>query len=266
MAIEIESDVLFLERVRELIGEILPLGYAPAGREGKASFREWRSDAANEALVRDFVQATSRLENLLDAAKVGYIAVQPQPGGLPNITGSLFSCVTDNFSLRNMDKSMFLDPIDKAIGFHSRPSESKPARASEAPTSPPAQPGSIFVVMPMDPEHPELVDVLDAIKRAATEADMTAERIDDPQSDEAISPRILEAIETAERIVVDLTHERPNVYYEAGYAHGVGKIPTYVASEETKVHFDVGDYPVIFFENLASLREKLAERLKGGSG
>ena len=58
---------------------------------------------------------------------------------------------------------------------------------------------------------------------------MHAERIDEPQSNERITDRILESIQRAEFVFVDLTNSKPNVFFEAGYAHGIGKIPIYFA-------------------------------------
>jgi hypothetical protein len=52
---------------------------------------------------------------------------------------------------------------------------------------------------------------------------------------------ITESIERAEFLVFDLSYERPNVYYELGYAHGVGnEAPEIllIAREGTSVHFD----------------------------
>jgi hypothetical protein len=49
----------------------------------------------------------------------------------------------------------------------------------------------------------------------------------------------------------------------AGYAHGLSKIlPIYVARENTPIHFDIKDYPVIFFRNMKELRESVARRLR----
>lgn len=62
-------------------------------------------------------------------------------------------------------------------------------------------------------------------------------------------------------MIVDLTNERPNVFFEAGYAHGLGKIPIYVARDGTSIYFDVKDYPVIFFKNMKELREGVARRI-----
>jgi hypothetical protein len=62
-------------------------------------------------------------------------------------------------------------------------------------------------------------------------------------------------------VIVDLTNERPNVFFEAGYAHGLGKIPIYVARDGTSIHFDVKDYPVIFFKNMKELREGVSRRI-----
>ena len=93
--------------------------------------------------------------------------------------------------------------------------------------------GYAFVAMPMDPEDAQLEDVLDAIKEACERCGVKAERVDDPESNERITDRILESIRRAEYVIVDLTHSRANVYYEAGYAQGLGKTPIYVARQGT---------------------------------
>jgi hypothetical protein len=90
-----------------------------------------------------------------------------------------------------------------------------------------------------------------------------AQRIDEDESSERITDRILESIRKAEFVIVDLTEERPNVFFEAGYAHGFGKLPIYIARHGTKIHFNVKDYPVILFRNMKEVREKLERRLRG---
>jgi len=124
------------------------------------------------------------------------------------------------------------------------------------------QRGYAFVAMPMDRDNHALVDVLEAIKAGAQECRITAERIDDDERSERITDRVLESIRKAEFVIVDLTSERPNVFFEAGYAHGIGKIPIYIARDGTDIHFDVKDYPAIFFRNMKELRERLVRRLR----
>lgn len=119
-----------------------------------------------------------------------------------------------------------------------------------------------FVAMAIDPGSPELVDVLDTIKIACKELGIDAERVDEQQANERITDRIIESIKVAEFVIVDLTFGRPNVYYEAGFAHGLGKLPIYIARAATKLEFDIKDYPVIFFSNLRELRVGLQVRLK----
>jgi nucleoside 2-deoxyribosyltransferase len=89
--------------------------------------------------------------------------------------------------------------------------------------------GTAFIAMPMSPNDPELDDVHDAIKQAAKECGITAERVDDNQTNEPITDRMLALIDAAQYVIVDLSRARPNVFYEAGYALGLGKIPVYVA-------------------------------------
>jgi hypothetical protein len=119
-----------------------------------------------------------------------------------------------------------------------------------------------FVAMPMDKGNAALEDVLDAIKEAGLRCGIRAERVDDPPSNERITDRILESIRRAEFVIADLTNSRPNVYFEAGYAHALAKTPVYIAKEATNLEFDLKDYPVIFFKNLKQLKDDLETRLR----
>lgn len=123
--------------------------------------------------------------------------------------------------------------------------------------------GYAFIAMPIEPEDHTLVDVLEAVKEAASKCGVRAERIDEPQSNERITDRIIESIQRAEYVIVDLSKSRPNVFFEAGYAHGFGKIPIYFAKHGTKLEFDLKDYPVLFFRNLKELKQSIEKRING---
>jgi hypothetical protein len=116
---------------------------------------------------------------------------------------------------------------------------------------------------PWDPHDAALEDVLEAIKETARRCGLYAERIDEPASNERITDRVLESLRKAEYVIVDLRGSRPNVFYEAGYAHGIGKIPIYVARQGTTLEFDLKDYPVIFFKNMTELKGSLEKHLGG---
>jgi hypothetical protein len=151
------------------------------------------------------------------------------------------------------------DMIDKTIGVLKIPPPPKQPRPAAIEAS--IQTGYAFVAMEMDNNDPLLIDVFDAIKEGAAKCKISAERIDDVESNDRVTDRILESIRKAEFVIVDLTNERPNVFFEAGYAHGIGKTPIYVARAETKIHFDIKDYPIIFFRNMKELKDGVAKRL-----
>jgi hypothetical protein len=101
--------------------------------------------------------------------------------------------------------------------------EARFAEKSRSQHNLPIRKGVAFVVMAMTAENAELEDVLDAIKEAAVTCNVVATRIDDLQSNERITDRVLDSIIQAEFVIVDLTYARPNVYYEAGYAQAMKK-------------------------------------------
>jgi hypothetical protein len=76
------------------------------------------------------------------------------------------------------------------------------------------------------------------------------------------SESIVEGLRKAAFVVVDLSNPRPNIHWEAGFAHGLGKTPVYVARKGADIAFDIKDYPVIFYTSMKVLRERLGSRLK----
>ena len=61
--------------------------------------------------------------------------------------------------------------------------------------------------------------------------------------------------------IADLSHERPNVYYEIGLAHGQKSDVVLIARESTKLHFDLSGFNVLFYKNMTELLKRLERRL-----
>jgi hypothetical protein len=72
----------------------------------------------------------------------------------------------------------------------------------------------------------------------------------------------MEMILSSRLVVVDLSHERPNVYFELGYARASGKTVITIARRKTKIHFDVKDWTYIPYIDSRTLERDLSERLK----
>src|SRR4051812_42911247 len=78
----------------------------------------------------------------------------------------------------------------------------------------------VFVIMSFS--GVEMDEVYNAIKGECRRVGLNAIRVDENPGSGFVVREITDLIERAEFIVCDLTTERPNVYYELGYAHGVG--------------------------------------------
>lgn len=160
--------------------------------------------------------------------------------------------------MMNLTKTV-IDMIDQTIGVID--SENDGWESAEITNETTFQKGYVFIAMPIDKTNPQLDDVLDAIKTACARLGFVAERVDEFQNNEKITDNILEGIQKAEFVIADLTHSKPNVYYEAGYAHALKKTPIYIARNGTKFEFDVKDYSVITFESMRELKDELGKRL-----
>ena len=115
-------------------------------------------------------------------------------------------------------------------------------------------PNTVFIVMSFKKEFDELFKVYHAV---CNELGFEAVRTDKVYSLEKILPRILNGIRHSAFVIADVTETSPNVFYEIGFAEGLGRPVIATAKEGTKLPFDIVDTPVTFWSSLDDLREKL---------
>jgi hypothetical protein len=117
------------------------------------------------------------------------------------------------------------------------------------------QRGHVFIAMPFT--GPDMQDVYTALRDECERLGLSPERVDENDSASLIILDIVRSIKKAHFIVFDLTYERPNVYYELGFAHGIGNTKANViliARKGTKIHFDIAALRVHFYDSTEHLR------------
>ena len=96
------------------------------------------------------------------------------------------------------------------------------------------------------------------------------------EPEHSITDEILRRIESARLLIADLSFERPNCYYEVGYAQAIGKKVIFSARRDhdprraarkagdPTIHFDLDHHRFTFWEEdaLDKLREELSQRIE----
>ncbi len=162
-----------------------------------------------------------------------------------------FTSLDDLFAKRSAPAEL---PVPHLAPARRRPFDDEPERGG---------PGErAFIVMSMNASDPTLTDVCNTIKAACADFGVKAFRVDDIEHQDKITDKILTSIQETDLIIADLTGERPNVYYEVGYAHAVGKRPILYRRKGTTLHFDLYVHNVPEYENMTELSAKLRKRLE----
>jgi hypothetical protein len=105
-------------------------------------------------------------------------------------------------------------------------------------------------------------DIYNAIKRGSESAGIRAHRADDVEHSGLVNSVTIDHIKRNRFLICDLTHERPNVYYELGFAHGLQKEVVLTALTGSNIHFDIAGYNIILYRNLTDLERKLSRRIE----
>lgn len=124
------------------------------------------------------------------------------------------------------------------------------------------EPKLVLVIMSF--EGKGMGGVLNTVRDECAKLGLKPVRADDAVGSEFVIKQVGNLIERAGLIVCDLTYERPNVYYELGYAHGVGNGADNIlllAREGTTLHFDIGPLRVHHYSSLKKLRTILQKNL-----
>lgn len=89
-------------------------------------------------------------------------------------------------------------------------------------------------------------------------------RVDKVEHIEKIDDFIILEIRKSGLLVADFTENKPGVYFEAGFAMGLGIPVIWCARDDykKKIHFDTRQYNHIFWEDPSDLKEKLALRIE----
>jgi hypothetical protein len=114
-----------------------------------------------------------------------------------------------------------------------------------------------FVLMPFGDTRP----IYETIRRVVEgEHSLRCQRADDIYSDGVIMEEIWAQIHSAHLLIADATGRNPNVFYEVGLAHGIGKHVVILTQDLTDVPFDLKHRRIIAYDrrDLESLRMPLS--------
>ena len=87
-------------------------------------------------------------------------------------------------------------------------------------------------------------------------------RVDEIPDSGKISDQILEKIAESKYVVADLSGARPNCYYEAGFAHALGKEIILSIRDGEDAHFDLQGHRFIKWKTESDYKRQLSKRLK----
>jgi hypothetical protein len=124
------------------------------------------------------------------------------------------------------------------------------------------EPSLISAMMPF---HPGFDAVYGALKTAAEGAGLRCRRADDIWENPAVIQDVVSLIDRSAIVICDCTGRNPNVFYEIGIAHSIGREVILITQAEADIPFDLRHLRFVRYlnngEGLAALVERLQSRL-----
>ncbi len=88
-------------------------------------------------------------------------------------------------------------------------------------------------------------------------------RVDKKEHAEKVDDLIMAEIRRSKFLVADFSGQRGGVYFEAGFAHGLGRPVIWMCREEEKdkLHFDTRQYNHILYSDPTDAQKRLRDRI-----
>lgn len=167
----------------------------------------------------------------------------------------LWEFTRTHWAIKNVDLHRVLN--EALIGVRLSP------RVFKFPTGIPQDPNRVSVMMPFSPDFDPMYE---AIRAAAADAGMVCDRADNIWMSDRIMEDVIRLLWTARVVIADLTGRNPNVLYEAGIAHSLGRDTIQIAQSEDDIPFNLRGLRSVEYtsspEGLHTLRTLLATRLR----
>jgi hypothetical protein len=117
----------------------------------------------------------------------------------------------------------------------------------------------VSVMMPFDAAFGA---VYETIKAATTATGFECRRVDDMWDDSTVVQDVFSLIFQSYVVVCDFTGKNPNVFYEAGIAHTLGKHVIPITQNEDHIPFDLRHHRYAYYLNNVEGRESLQQELE----
>ena len=151
--------------------------------------------------------------------------------------------------INNSSRDVFHSTIERVMGKHLNAARIDPYNVS--------------VMMSYNPKNKKLDDYFDAMEAAVTSISPSfcCHRVDKIPGSPKISAEFRSLAAGAQCVIIDLTENKQNVYYELGYLHALGKTCIITAEEGTTPTFYPAEYRILFYQSARELREKIKDEL-----
>ena len=121
--------------------------------------------------------------------------------------------------------------------------------------------GDSRLVFVLTPFHPNFRSSFETIAEVCRGLDLNAMRGDEESIQGEVFSHILRLIVRSRFVIANIDGRNPNVLYELGLAHGLGKQTILVAKRPEDVPFDVRAKKLVLYNGRTDLRLKLSEEI-----
>ncbi len=105
--------------------------------------------------------------------------------------------------------------------------------------------------------------VYNSVLLAAQDNDTEVKRLDRFSAEDSVALRLWTLLEQSDLVIHNIVYNNPNIIYEIGLAHGLGKPVIVITHRELRLPSDLLNQTVVFYENendgLAKLKFKLSK-------